>query len=303
LLASGFPADASLILVVNTGQPSLAAGDYAMHRTVIEGYRVARLQWGTAKAQPITLGFFCQHTVAGTYSVSLANSANDRSCTHTYTQNVANVPEWKAITFPGDTSGTWLKTNGVGLYVRFTYAAGTSLTTATTGSWVAGNYIAATGQVNAVATAGNIVRLFNVIVLPGIEAPSAERAPLIMRPYDQELVTCQRYFESWDNAGGGNYTTAAMGVASTSTIGYVHFPFKTRKRASPTFTSNGTSNFAFYRNGFNNAMPLTGLSANSVNADGAILVGTVSSGLASIEVLALVSNGGTQARLYFDARL
>jgi hypothetical protein len=33
-----------------------------------------------------------------------------------------------------------------------------------------------------------------LIVLPGIELPASDRAPLIMRPFDRELELCRRYY-------------------------------------------------------------------------------------------------------------
>ena len=39
-----------------------------------------------------------------------------------------------------------------------------------------------------------------VTVLPGTQAPTAAQSPNIMRPYDQELVTCQRYWCRFDAA-------------------------------------------------------------------------------------------------------
>ena len=60
--------------------------------------------------------------------------------------------------------------------------------------WGATSIYGATGTVNACAAINNYMLLTGVVVLPGIEAPSAARSPLIMRPYDQELVTCMRYF-------------------------------------------------------------------------------------------------------------
>jgi hypothetical protein len=39
----------------------------------------------------------------------------------------------------------------------------------------------------------------NVIALAGLELPPSDRAPLVMRSFDQELTLCQRYFRSsWD---------------------------------------------------------------------------------------------------------
>jgi hypothetical protein len=89
-----------------------------------------------------------------------------------------------------------------------------------------------------------VFRLTGVVVLPGIEAPSAARAPFIMRPFDQELLLCQRYYEkSYD------YNVA---LGSVSSNGCVHFvgiaaptgglaialysSFAVRKRASPLMT-------------------------------------------------------------------
>src|SRR5580765_7557729 len=40
---------------VTTAQPSLGAGHFTNISQFIEGYRVARLAWGTANAQPITI--------------------------------------------------------------------------------------------------------------------------------------------------------------------------------------------------------------------------------------------------------
>jgi hypothetical protein len=83
------------------------------------------------------------------------------------------------------------------MVITFAIAApvGGTYTAPTLNSWLAGNYFAGIGQINAVAATSDAIRITGVIVLPGIEAPSAARSPLIMRPYDQELVTCKRYYE------------------------------------------------------------------------------------------------------------
>src|SRR6266446_4553129 len=46
-----------LNISVGTAQVSLGAGDFTVIVQRIEGYRVARLNFGTANAQPITIGF------------------------------------------------------------------------------------------------------------------------------------------------------------------------------------------------------------------------------------------------------
>jgi hypothetical protein len=72
--------------------------------------------------------------------------------------------------------------------------AGTSKRT-NPGVWTAGDFYGANGTINGVAVASDTMLITGVVVLPGIEAPTAERSPLIMRPYDQELVACRRYYQ------------------------------------------------------------------------------------------------------------
>jgi hypothetical protein len=95
----------------------------------------------------------------------------------------------------------------------------------------------------AVAATSDVFRITGVVVLPGIEAPSAARSPLIMRPYDQELLICQRYWQkSYDRngvAGGNGYTGGLVGLATGVGLAlpagtlYGGLSFKTRMRSTP----------------------------------------------------------------------
>ena len=51
-----------MIVAITTAQTTLGAGDYLQIFQRIEGWRVLRLGWGTANAQPITIGFWTAHT-------------------------------------------------------------------------------------------------------------------------------------------------------------------------------------------------------------------------------------------------
>jgi hypothetical protein len=183
-----------LIATVTTAQLSLAAGEYGVISQPVEGYRIARLDWGRATAQSITLCFSTAHVRTGIYSGTIRNASSDRSYPFTYTQNVSGVPEYKTVVIPGDTQGAWAIDNTVGMSVTFAMAAGSTYTAPTAGSWVAGNYLAAPGQVNAVGLTSDIFRLSGVVILPGVQAPTAAQVPFILRPYDQELLICKRYF-------------------------------------------------------------------------------------------------------------
>jgi hypothetical protein len=223
----------SLYVNVATAQPSLGAGDSLTVGQLIEGYRIARLAWGTANAQPITIGFWSAHNRPGLYSGSIRNFNATRSYAFTYTHNAANIAQYNTITIPGDTGGTWKADNTAGLVLMFAVASGATTITAA-GSWVAGNFTGATGQVNGVAATSDFFTLTGVVVLPGIEAPSAARSPFIMRPFDQELLTCQRYYEkSYD------YATALATATMNGAIAYL------QKAASATATAGNAAGFRF----------------------------------------------------------
>jgi hypothetical protein len=239
-MVPGFPQ--TLFSTTTTAQPSLGAGDYAYVFQVIEGYRVSRLGWGTAGAQPITLGFWTAHARAGTYSVVVKNEASTRAYATTYTQSVAGVMQYNTVTIPGCTDGTWIKTDTAGMAVLFTVAAaaGGTYTAPTNNSWLTSNYISALGQINGVAATSDVFRITGVVVLPGIEAPSAARSPLIMRPYDQELLTCRRYYAKY----AANFIVG-FNVTAGETI-FSSYSFQTPMRSSPALTfpgalSNNTS--------------------------------------------------------------
>ena len=65
-------------------------------------------------------------SLTGTFGGSLRNSAGDRSYPFTYTISAVNTWEQKVITVAGDTSGTWLTTNGIGIRVAFGLGVGST---------------------------------------------------------------------------------------------------------------------------------------------------------------------------------
>jgi len=230
-----------LYLTVSTAQPSIGVGDYVGFYQSIEGYRVARLGWGTANARPLTIGFWASHSRAGTYSVSFRNSAQNRSYAATYS-HAGGGPQWTTITVPGDTTGTWLTTNGVGLYVVFVVSGHPSgtFTTPTANAWYAGNYLVAPGQVNGVAATSDTFAITGVVVLPGNEAPNAARSPYIMRAYDTELALALRYFET------GTEPFSYRSLPSGITAAYDSMRFLVKKRVAPTMTA---ANWQYFSGG------------------------------------------------------
>jgi hypothetical protein len=303
-LAPGLPA--VLYSAVSTAQPSLGASDYSILHHRIEGYRVARLAWGTANALPITIGFWTAHHRTGVYSITASNGAGNRSYCAAYTQAVADVSQYNIVTIPGCTDGTWLTTNGIGIVLAFPMASGAALTAPTANTWLSTGYQAAPGQVNAVAATSDVFRISGLIVLPGIEAPSAARSPLIMRPYDQELVTCQRYLQKIgfnpEGAVSDGITGAQhIGNVVSSTAITVLKQFFRPMRSNPAVTfyrgANGVTNgrWSFY----NGAawVEATSMAINTIDNNQVGINMTFAGGLATGNAFT------TQGGALFDARL
>jgi hypothetical protein len=217
---------ASLQAYPTTANAAPLSNDFCVIYQWIEGYRVSRLGFGAVGAASVTIGFWVTATRAGTYSVVLRNAALNRSCPVAYTVTAPSTWEYKTVTFPGDTTGTWVKNNTSALMVAFTAMAGSGQVT-TAGVWSASPCMGATGTTNCVASTSDTMLITGVVVLPGIEAPSAARSPLIMRPYDQELATCQRYWQK------------VTSMIVETNILCQSFVYPVQMRAAPVITGGG----------------------------------------------------------------
>jgi len=215
---------------VSVAQASMGANDYYLAMHHVEGFRIARLAWGTANAKPITISFWCRHANAGTHALAIRNGPNTHSYVATYTQNVAQVDEYKTIVIPGPTIGVWETTNLRGMEIIFTAACGSAFTAPAANTWYAANYFGAPGQVNAVAGTSARLRITGFTVIPGTQGPTAAQSPLIMRSYDDEIITCQRYF--------AYLSTLVQQQGYTSPgIFYETFQYPTLMRAVPTISA------------------------------------------------------------------
>ena len=239
--SSGFTK--SLVLTVGTGAAT-AAGDYSIFRQAIEGYNVADFGLGTASAQTFTLSFWVRSSLTGTFGVAFNNGAANRYYVGSYAISVANTWEQKTVTVAGDTSGTWLTTNGAGMQVYWDIGVGTTYSAAA-GAWGTGSSIyGLTGGVKLLANTGATFYITGVQLEKGSTATSFD-----YRPYGTELALCQRYFQLMTNgasgkavSGGGGFYTAAIASCPT--------PSKVTMRTTPTISSNsGTNYWAINNNG------------------------------------------------------
>jgi hypothetical protein len=224
----------SIYIYTTTAKPSLAAADWVAFAQSIEGNRIARLAWGTASAQPIAIAFWVFSNRTGMFSGAVGNSAADRSYPFTFNINSTTVWEYKTVTIPGCPDGVWNKDNTSGLSLAIAMACGTTYA-GPANAWASTNYVAATGTTNGCANVGDYIYLTGVVILPGLELPSASRAPLIQRPYGQELLTCKRYWELLPTY------SVAYALTGTGTVA-LQFPFAVEKRVAPSmaYVAGGT---------------------------------------------------------------
>jgi len=215
---------------------SSGTSDYFLIQQPIEGFNTADLNWGTANAKTVTLSFQVYSSLTGQFGGTLNNSGFSRSYPFSFTVSIPNTWTTISITIAGDTSGTWLTNNGVGIYVVFDLGCGATWL-GTAGSWSGGNYRGATGDTKVVATSGANFYITGVQLEVGSSATGFE-----YRQYTTELQLCQRYYETGNSwAGSRNSDNAALMTGV----------FKSTKRTTPTVTysivtGGAITNYSFY---------------------------------------------------------
>jgi hypothetical protein len=208
--------------VTSSSAYSITSSDFFNLFQVIEGYNVADLNWGTANAKTVTLSFWVRSSLTGTFGGALQNSANNRSYPFTYTISSANTWEQKSITVAGDTSGTWLATNGAGLRVFFGLGLGSNLTGAA-GAWAGSTFYGANGATSVVGTNGATWYITGVQLEVGSTATSFD-----YRPYGTELALCQRYYFKTKPAASSYLSTGGYNSSTTAFQGFLQFPVTMR---------------------------------------------------------------------------
>jgi len=213
------------MLITSSSAYSISSTDCFDEKQYIEGFNCYDFSWGTASAVTVTLSFWVRSSLTGTFGGAVQNAAGNRSYPFSYTINSANTFEYKTITIPGDTTGTWMSANNsVGLALVFGLGVGSTLSN-TAGSWAAGDYRSATGATSVVGTNGATFYITGVQLEKGSTATSFD-----YRPYGTELQLCQRYFNTVKAISGGS------GSSTTNFYANVQYP---EMRATPTYAVTG----------------------------------------------------------------
>jgi len=231
----------SLKITVGTGG-SASAAQVAQLTHPIEGYNWADLLYGSSSAKFFTIQFWVKSSLTGTYCFSIFNSAGNRSYVAEYTIIAANTWEYKTITVAGDTTGTWLTTNGVGAFINWDFGGGSNFNV-TANTWGTTSYASrTTNQVNWISNSGATFYLTGVQLESGTVATPFER-----RSYGQELALCERYYQIKEYNGG------TLNMYPGSTNGYFTIPLSPLMRTAPSVITYDTayqaSGFIYYNGG------------------------------------------------------
>ena len=223
---------------VTTADASITASQFGMVRQMIEGYNIIDLGFGTASAQSVTISFWVKSSLTGSHGAALNNGNEDRSYPFAYTISVANTWEYKTVTIPGDTSGTWDTDNTAGMIITFGMGTGSTYE-GTADAWQAGNKFQPTSTVANIGTISN----WNVT---GVQLEANTTAtPFENLQYGQQYTLCQRYYKTLLDCNQ-SYVNAGMHVGG-------RLQFNTEMRANPTTTAtvdtsaNVNNSYSFYR--------------------------------------------------------
>ena len=210
---------------VTTADTSIAASQYVSIDQNIEGQNVVSLDWGSSAAKYITISFWIKSNLTGTYCYSIRNSALDRAFIKEFTIDTADTWEHKTITIQGDTSGTWLTTNGIGQRHQISFAMGSTFQ-GTADSWQTTNVVATSNQENILSSTDNEFYLTGWKVEEGTTA-----TPFKHETYGETLAKCQRYFYKYTGQLWGMQVSRLGG-----TYARTHIIHPMEMRAAPTLS-------------------------------------------------------------------
>lgn len=273
----------SLHLDVTTADASIAAGDFAVIATRIEGYN-----WAPFAQRTFTVGFWVKAAKTGTHCVYFRNSGGDRSYVAEYTVSVADTWEYKYVTVTASPSaGTWDYTNGRGIEIGWTQYAGSTFQT-TASAWQTGDFHATSSQVNEVDNTANNFK----IAMPTIAAGSFPAA-FVQLPISLEDYRCKRYNEV---QGGFSVATYGAGVVTSTTTADFVIPV-VPKRSNPSVAVVGTvGDLHVFGSGFE--ISATGISSLSSGPTSVFTRAAISGGTAGQPCLLITGSGLTGALRY-----
>jgi hypothetical protein len=246
--------------VTSSSAYSVAAGDFFGQAQRIEGLNCADLDFGKSTAKSVTISFWVYSSLTGSFGASISNSAGNRFYPFSYTISSANTWTQASVTIAGDTSGTWLTTNGVGMMLWFSLGMGSNFS-GTANTWASSAIYQPTGSTSVVGTNGATFYITGVQLEVGTSATGFEYVD-----YTNQLLMCQRYYQQFDYSGQlgtANATGFTSSKYSTTDSMVANAQLICAMRTAPTISSTNVSARAVTNTGIV-FVTIGGLSSNGM---------------------------------------
>lgn len=225
---AGISSSHCLHVDVTTADASITAGDFYFIRHNMEGY-----DWQQLSESEFTITFWHKHTKTGTYCVGLRNTALSRSYVAEYTQSVSDTWEQAEITVSASPTTGFDFTNGTGVQLCFTLAAGSTFQT-TADSWNSTNAVATANQVNAMDSTSNNFKIQFIDVKKGDTATGFSP-----RPIQEELDLCYRYYYRQSQATQGDFLAVGQCIDTDTAQATLYYPVEMRDDPSVSISGSG----------------------------------------------------------------
>ena len=296
----------SILWTTGTAESAVAADEIFYIYQVIEAQNCQRLSLGTSASKQVTLSFYVNSSITGTYGVSIykpdaAGGLTVSIVTGTYTISSADTWERKTITFPSGTASSLGITddNGQGLFINWHLQAGSDYTATDGTSWgdyATGKWAFGHAQNGVVTTAGATWGITGVQMEVGPVATEFEQEDISVT-----LDKCKRYCQDLSPPTGTASPYIADGYSHNATvvITVIHF---SEMRATPTLTLTGTpSDYTSFE--ANTSRAVTAVAANGMSSNGGGINFTVSSGLTAGRGNGVFLNADITHRSILEAEL
>ena len=202
----------SLKVLCTTANASPIAGALMTLVQRFEGQNLQAIKKGTSSAQSLMISFWVKSNKTGVYVCNLYDNGNNRHVSKSYTVNAVDTWEYKTISIPADTTGTFVNDNTKALELGFWLGGGTNYTSGTLPVvWASRvNANTAAGQTNLASSVNNYFQITGVQMEVNLQP-----TPFEQRPIGVELMLCQRYYMRWNTFG--SYSRLGTGITISST--------------------------------------------------------------------------------------
>lgn len=294
----GFSYSSKITITTPIAREAVTGGRIDFYQR-LEGLDAAPLSYGDETARTSTVSFWVKSNVTGTFNIQywgVVAGQNDYEYVAEYTIDQPDVWEHKYITVPGAAFGVWAADNNA----QFGFGFGLGRTAdlnVPPGSWqssaVTGNPGGSPGAVWLGEAAGNYWQVTGVQLELGTVA-----TPYDYRRYNEELLTCYRYYQRTNCYGA--YYYLASGIQYNTTTGYLYMQLPAPMRTVPTLTLSAPADFQVLNGAATNitALSIAGV-ASETGSIGLTYSGSGTTGRGAV----LRSDSGANVYLALDASI